>query len=90
MYVDDTLAIFKQSVHINNSIDRLESSSVLGFTSEHMKNNTFNFLDVPMTICEEGNISTSFLLRYKKSVVKSLVYRALKHSSSWHSVHAEI
>ena len=71
-----------------------------------MQTNTFNFLDVNLTI-ENNRISTSVyikptnngtyshysshtLLSYKISAVKTLVNRAAKLSSSWEQYHAEI
>ena len=104
-YIDDILAIFNSKNHIHHFVGRLQNNSVLKFTSELMKDNTFNFLDVKLTI-NNGVISTSVikptdkgtysnfnshtLTNYKISVVKTLLHRAIKVSSSWEEVHNEV
>jgi Txe/YoeB family toxin of Txe-Axe toxin-antitoxin module len=104
-YIDDILAIFNSKNHIHHFVRRLQNNSVLKFTSELMKDNTFNFLDVKLTI-NNGVISTSVikptdkgtysnfnshtLTNYKISVVKTLLHRAIKVSSSWEEVHNEV
>ena len=58
-YVDDIFAIFKAPSHIRFFVERLQKNSVLKFTHEQMKNNTFSFLDVRMEVSETGSMRTS-------------------------------
>ena len=105
-YVDDIFTIFDSESDIARFVNNLQNSSVLKFTTETMKSNTFNFLDVKLTVDKSGCINTGVfikptdkglypnfkshtLLRYKKSILKSLFHRAITHSSSWEEFHVE-
>jgi hypothetical protein len=106
-YVDDILAIFDNKTHVRYFISRLKSNSVLNFTTENMTDNTFHFLDIKLTIQNDGHIITSVYVKptdkgiytnfhsqlpntYKKSVIKTLVNRAIKYSSTWSDFHSEV
>ena len=105
-YVDDIMAIFNSPNHVNYFLRRLKNNSVLNFTVEHMSGNKFNFLDVAMKIENERFISSVYCKptdkgiycnyfsftadTYKRSVVKTLVFRALKYTTNWTDFHAEI
>ena len=106
-YVDDILAVFSRRSHVNLFKQRLTRSSVLNFTHEEMVNDTFNFLDVKLTLNNDKSFSTNVFIKptdnglysdfnsyaplsHKKSIIKSLIHRALKYTSSWTSFDAEI
>ena len=106
-YVDDTICIFRSKNHIHHFINRLKRASVLNFTCESMKDGQFHFLDVSLTLQDDGRFSTSVYIKptdkglyadfnshtpeqYKKSVVNSLVNRAIKTCSSEESRNAEL
>ena len=96
--MDDILTVFKSNNHIRHFINRLLNNSVLKFTSEQQQNNSFHFLDVQFTITENiietslyikptdkgmySNFSSHTLESYKISIIKTLVNRAIKVSSS--------
>ena len=71
----------------------------LKFTTEEMRNNSFNFLDVKLQRLSNGKIQTSVYVKstdtgvytnfqshtpmqYKRSIIKTLVTRAIKNSSN--------
>ena len=97
-YCYDILTVFKSNNHIRHFINRLQNNSVLKFTSEQQQNNSFHFLDVQFTITENvidtsvyikptdrgmySNCSSHTLESYKISIIKTLVNRAIKVSSS--------
>jgi len=105
-YVDDILAILHSKNHIHHFISRLQNNSVLKFTTELPKNHTFHFLDVQFTLSngiptcsvytkptDKGcyaHFSSDTLLNYKTSVIKTLINRAVKTSSTWHILNTEI
>ena len=106
-YVDDCFVVFNSANHIRYLIQRLRNRSVLSFTHETMENNKFNFLDIQMSVKQDGSIETSVYLKptdkgiypnfqshipeqYKKSVINSLVIRALKYSSTELILKAEL
>ena len=105
-YVDDIFCVFNSNRHINLFKQRLHNHCILKFTTEEMKNNSFNFLDVKLQRLSNGKIQTSVYVKstdtgvytnfqshtpmqYKKSIIKTLVTRAIKHSSNWQLVHLE-
>ena len=57
-YVDDILAIFNSKHHVHHFVNRFQRNSVLKFTTEFSKNNSFHFLDVSMTLNPSGYITT--------------------------------
>lgn len=105
-YVDDTLAIFNSYDDVLKFIEVLHCNSVLQFTFEQASNNQFQFLDIKFQYVDgklETGIFTkstdtglyfdysSFVPDlYKKSVVKTLVYRAYKLCSNWKLFDKEI
>ena len=105
-YVDDIIAIFHSKRHIKLFKQRLQKASVLQFTHEEMKDNSFHFLDVKLSIDHNGQFSTTVYIKptdtgtysnynshipltYKKSIIKTLVHRAIKYCSTWDSLHQE-
>ena len=105
-YVDDILAIFNSKIHIRHFINRLQTNSILKFTTELPLDNTFHFLDVRLDtssgkpVCSVyikptnngcyTDFSSHTLLNYKTSIIKTLVNRALRICSNWKNVEAEI
>ena len=106
-YVDDIFAIFKSHSNIRFFLERVEKKSVLNFTYEKLKNNTFNFLDVKTDESSDGNFTISMYKNvadtglytnfkshtpenYKPLVVKTLLARAIQHSSTWNTFHVEL
>ena len=105
-YVDDILTVFQDSRHINYFIRRLQNHSVLTFTHETMSGNQFHFLDVKFTVNRNSiqtsvyikptdrgtysHFSSHTAESYKTSAIKSLLYRAIKLSSTWSETDSEI
>ena len=58
-YVDDIFCIFESSSDAMHFIDRLENDSVLHFTQDPMLGDTFNFLDLKLTLDDQRCIQTS-------------------------------
>ena len=58
-YLVDILELFKSHSHIRFFIEKLEKNSILNFTYEEMKNNTFNFIDVKNNVSVDGSFTTS-------------------------------
>ena len=105
-YVDDILVDVDGQEHLSLLKSQLERVSGLDFTTELSVNDTIHFLDValdgssgafqttvyrkPTDIGRCLNGSSDCPDRYKESVVKAYVNRAIKHCSSWPSLHAEL
>jgi hypothetical protein len=97
-YVDDIIAIVENKSHLNWFKICLHRNSVLKFTHAVPSNNQLqDHGNLSTAVCikpTDKGIYSSFQscspLNYKKSVVKTLVNRALKYSSDWPSFHSEI
>ena len=105
-YVDDILALFANKNHVHHFIRRLKNNSVLNFTSDLMTDNCFHFLDVKLYVRDGQISTSVFikdtdkglycsylshmLPQYKRSIIKTLVHRALKLCSSWKEVDVEM
>ena len=106
-YVDDIFVVTRDQPHLDDLKRNLENSSVLTFTSEISVNNKIPFLDVDIdgssgnfTIkiyrksTDKGkclNALSECPNKYKSSVVKGMIRRALKICSfCWELFHLEI
>ena len=105
-YVDDILTVFRSNNHLSHFKCRLISNSVLNFTHETMVDDNFHFLDVNMHLSNNRITTSIYIKptnngsyidfksytldQYKVSTIKTLVYRALKLSSTWTETILEI
>ena len=105
-YVDDILTVFRSNNHLSHFKRRLISNSVLNFTHETMVDDNFHFLDVNMHLSNNRITTSVYIKptnngsyidfksytldQYKVSTIKTLVYRALKLSSTWTETILEI
>ena len=93
----DILVIFNTSRHINFSNRSLEHSLILKFTQESKTNNVFNFLDVKLVVDEleqsiyltsdnglRTNDNSYFHDTYKKSIMKTIVFKSITYWSRFH------
>jgi len=105
-YVDDILVDVKDDVLLSDLKTRLEQVSGLSFTLEKGIGDRINFLDVSidgstgsfatdvyrkptdMGNCMNGKSQCPD--RYKDSVIKAYVNRAIKHCSTWAGLHNEL
>ena len=62
-YVDDTLTLFENPANIDKFIQRLQEKSVLKITKEIPTRENLNFLDIKLTIRENGKIDTSVYIK---------------------------
>ena len=100
------MALFANKNHVHHFIRRLKNNSVLNFTSDLMTDNCFHFLDVKLYVRDGQISTSVFikdtdkglycsylshtLSQYKRSIIKTLVHRALKLCSSWKEVDVEM
>ena len=105
-YVDDILVCARDEDHLKALKASFEEQSVLKFTYELSDQNKIAFLDVWIEAdggkcatsvyrkpTDEGNClnaRSECPERYKSSVIKSFVRRALTHCSTWEKVNAEL
>ena len=105
-YVDDILVEVSDQSSLEELKTRLEKVSGLNFTTEHSVRNRISFLDVSISATDghyitsvyrkptdEGrclNGTSEVPQRYKDSVIRAYVHRALKHCSTWPLVHQEL
>ena len=105
-YVDDIFLLLRDPSLIFELKQKFENSSVLKFTHELEKNKTINFLDVKITASHQAlntevyvkptnsgqciNFNSIAPTRYKTGVIKTLLNRAYKISSTYESLHLEI
>ena len=98
-YVDDILTVFRSNNHLSHFKRRLISNSILNFTHETMLDDNFHFLDVNTHLSNNRITTSVYIKptnngpyidfksytldQYKVSTIKTLVYRALKLSSTW-------
>ena len=105
-YVDDILVCVRDEDQLKALKEAFEEQSVLRFTYELSNHNKIAFLDVWIEAeggkcvtsvhrkpTDEGNClnaRSECPERYKSSVIKSFVRRALTHCSTWENVSAEL
>ena len=101
-YIDDIITDIQDPDHLIQLKEKLEHASGLKFTSETSLQHKINFLDVQSTLptaITTPAYSASPLTqagasvcpdRYKISVIRAYVHRALKHCSSWDSFNCEV
>ena len=105
-YVDDILVEVSDTASLQRLKSRLEEVSGLSFTVEDSIENSINFLDVNIDYKDGNYITSVYRKptdngrclngksecpdRYKSSVVRAYVHRALKHCSTWPLVHQEL
>jgi len=105
-YVDDTIAFFKQKDHAIQFLQCLNSKvSSINFTMETQENNSIPFLDLRISINDDGlnfNVYrkptyTGRLINFKWivpnswkiGIVKSSIMRAINLCSDWKKMHEE-
>ena len=104
-YVDDVFVDVRNVEHLHQIIQAMETNSVLKFTYELSIENKIPFLDVMVhggrdkfstTVYRKTtdagkclNADSECPDRYKKSVIKSFIRRAMKHCSSWSDLDSE-
>ena len=104
-YVDDCFVDVRDTDHLLKLVKELEDRSVLKFTYELSKDNTLPFLDVlvergehqyhtsvyhkPTNTTETLNADSECPTRYKTSVVRAFIRRAIRTSSSNKAMHEE-
>ena len=105
-FVDDILLDVQDLDSLKHLKDKLEEASGLRFTTELSNNNRINFLDVSIDATssefsttvhrkptDAGRCLSGTSLcpdRYKVSVVRAYVHRALKHCSTWELFNREL
>ena len=104
-YVDDVFVDARDVDHLKQIIEVMQQNSVLRFTYELSVNNKIPFLDVLVhnnegcfatTVHRKAtdagrclNARSECPDRYKRSVIRSFIRRAVKHCSSWSDLDVE-
>ena len=104
-YVDDVFVDIRDEDHLKQLITAMEQNSVLRFTFELSVQNRIPFLDVLVNTendlfktavyrkaTDAGsclNADSECPSRYKISVIRSFIRRAVTHCSTWSDLHAE-
>ena len=105
-YVDDIFVDIQSEQELLDLKARLEAASVLKFTTEISVNNKIPFLDVAVDASgasyvtsvhrkptDNGNCLNGLSEspdRYKASVIRSYIHRALTHCTTWALIHQEL
>ena len=105
-YVDDIFVDTTGEEHLASLTAALEEHSVLKFTIEPSINNKLPFLDVHIDASDKTFVTTVFRKptdagrcmsgdsecsdKYKDSVVRAYIIRAIKHCSTWPLLHQEL
>ena len=105
-FVDDIFVDVKDQEQLNALIEKLQENSVLSFTFELNVQNKLPFLDVLVkseqdryetTVYRKAtdvgrclNANSECPSRYKKSVIRAFIRRAIRNCSSWELLHAEL
>ena len=105
-YIDDILVDVDDHDHLTDLKKKLEETSGLDFTTEISEGGKINYLDVfldgshrtyetsvyrkPTDIGKCLNGASICPDRYKDSVVKAYIHRAMTHCSSWSHVNVEL
>ena len=104
-YVDDVFVDVRNIDHLHRLVEVMQDNSILRFTYEISVHNKIPFLDVLVhnkdgdfdTTVYRKNTDAGTCLnaksecpnRYKTSVIRSFIRRAVKYCSTWSSLHAE-
>ena len=104
-YVDDIFVDVRDTTQLENLIEAFEQNSVLHFTFEKSQHNILPFLDVTVEAKGDRFITDVYRKpsntgvtmnggsecpeRYKKSVIRAFVRRAMRVCSSYELMHAE-
>ena len=105
-YLDDIFVDIKDENALQQLKHQLEQNSVLSFTSETSENHALPFLDVEISAASGKFLTTVYRKptntghclngrsecpdRYRLSVIRAYIHRALKHSSTWQLAHQEL
>ena len=105
-YVDDCFVEVRDTEHLSKLVRQLEANSVLKFTYELSRDNILPFLDVlvergegqyhtsvyrkPTNTTQTLNANSECPTRYKTSVVRAFIRRAIRTCSSHKTMHEEI
>ena len=104
-YIDDIFVDIVDKDHLMCLKSELENKSILKFTVEMSVNNTIPFLDVAVDASDNAYVTSVYRKptdngkclnglsespdKYKESVVRAYIHRALTHCSTWALVHQE-
>ena len=104
-YIDDIFVDVQSEEHLHSLKGALEEHSVLNFTCESSINHKIPFLDVDIDASDGTFVTTVFRKptdtgrclsgdsecpdKYKDSVIRAYVNRAIKHCSTWPLLHQE-
>lgn len=104
-YVDDVFVDVRDVEHLHKVVEVMQQNSVLKFTYELSLEGKIPFLDVLVhneagrfktTVYRKStdtgrclNAESECPSRYKASVIKSFIRRAIKYCSTWHELHVE-
>ena len=104
-YVDDIFVDIRDNEHLQALIDSLQANSVLRFTYELNVQNKLPFLDVLVTAEADQftttvhrkttdasrclNAKSECPTRYKTSVIRAFIKRAIRNCSTWELLHSE-
>ena len=104
-YVDDVFVDVRNVEHLEALIEALKNNSSLNFTYELNAQNKLAFLDVLVTAEQNRFVTTVHRkgtdvgrclsaksecpLRYKTSVIRAFIRRAVRNCSSWQLLHVE-
>ena len=105
-YVDDIFVDMNDEVHLASLKMALEEHSVLRFTTELSINGKMPFLDVHIDASDKSFTTSVFRKptdpgrcmsgdsecpdKYKESVIRAYINRAIKHCSTWPLLHQEL
>ena len=105
-YVDDIFVDMDDEVHLASLKMALEEHSVLRFTTELSINGKMPFLDVHIDASDKSFTTSVFRKptdpgrcmsgdsecpdKYKESVIRAYINRAIKHCSTWPLLHQEL
>ena len=105
-YIDDIFIDIQDEQHLLSLRDQLERNSVLKFTVDKSLENKMPFLDVSVDASEGRFVTTVYRkpsntghclngksecpVRYKRSVIRAYVNRALKTCTTWQLTHQEL
>ena len=106
-YVDDIFVLFKSHEHLPSFVNYMNSKHRnMKFTSEYENSNSFSFLDVKVTRCEDGfstsifrkptfsgvftNFDSFIFHSYKIGLIHTLLFRCFTICSNMKNFHLEI
>ena len=62
-YVDDVLAVFSKTSHVNWFKTRMKRQTILNFIHEEFNENNVHFLDISLKIADDGSCHTSVYIK---------------------------